>query len=50
MLAAQYIALAHPLAPNPLFIADSAGLILLDDSECKFIAKDDMDFEIMCLQ
>ena len=43
----QYIALAHPLAPNPLFINNSAGLILLDNSECKFIAKDDMDFEIM---
>jgi alkylation response protein AidB-like acyl-CoA dehydrogenase len=41
----QYIALAHPLAPNPLFLNDAAGLILLDSSECKFIAKDDMDFE-----
>ena len=44
---AQYIALAHPLAPNPLFLNDAAGLILLDSSECKFIAKDDMDFEII---
>ena len=43
----QYIALAHPLAPNPLFLKDAAGLILLDNSECKFIAKDDMDFEII---
>ena len=43
----QYIALAHPLAPNPLFLNDSAGLILLDNSECKFIAKDDMDFEVI---
>src|SRR6056300_2043174 len=43
----QYIALAHPLAPNPLFLNDAAGLILLDNSECKFIAKNDMDFEIM---
>ena len=43
----QYIALAHPLAPNPLFLNDAAGLILLDSSECKFIAKDDMDFEII---
>ncbi len=43
----QYIALAHPLAPNPLFLNDAAGLILLDCSECKFIAKDDMDFEII---
>ena len=43
----QYIALAHPLAPNPLFLNDAAGLILLDNSECKFIAKDDMDFEII---
>src|SRR6056300_424570 len=43
----QYIALAHPLAPNPLFLNDAAGLILLDKSECKFIAKDDMDFEII---
>ena len=41
----QYIALAHPLAPNPLFLNDAAGLILLDNSECNFIAKDDMDFE-----
>ena len=44
---AQYIALAHPLAPNPLFLNNAAGLILLDNSECKFIAKDDMDFEII---
>ena len=43
----QYIALAHPLAPNPLFLNDAAGLILLDSSECKFIAKDNMDFEII---
>ena len=43
----QYIALAHPLAPNPLFLNDAAGLILLDSSECKFIANDDMDFEII---
>ena len=43
----QYIALAHPLAPNPLFLNDAAGLILLDNSECKFIAQDDMDFEII---
>ena len=43
----QYIALAHPLAPNPLFLNDAAGLILLDNSECKFIAKDDMNFEII---
>jgi len=43
----QYIALAHPLAPNPLFLNDAAGLILIDSSECKFIAKDDMDFEII---
>ena len=43
----QYIALAHPLAPNPLFLNDAAGLILLDNSECKFIAKDNMDFEII---
>ena len=43
----QYIALAHPLAPNPLFLNDAAGLILLDSYECKFIAKDDMDFEII---
>ena len=41
----QYIALAHPLAPNPLFLNDAAGLILLNNSECNFIAKDDMDFE-----
>ena len=44
---AQYIALAHPLAPNPLFLNNAAGLILLDNSECKFIAKNDMDFEII---
>ena len=43
----QYIALAHPLAPNPLFLNDAAGLILLNNSECKFIAQDDMDFEII---
>ena len=43
----QYIALAHPLAPNPLFLNDAVGLILLDNSECKFIAQDDMDFEII---
>ena len=43
----QYIALAHPLAPNPLFLNDAAGLISLDNSECKFIAKNDMDFEII---
>ena len=43
----QYIALAHPLAPNPLFLNDAAGLISLDNSECKFIAKEDMDFEII---
>ena len=41
----QYIAFAHPLAPNPLFLNDAAGLILLNNSECNFIAKDDMDFE-----
>ena len=43
----QYIAFAHPLAPNPLFLNDAVGLILLDNSECKFIAQDDMDFEII---
>lgn len=44
---AKYISIAHPLAPNPLFINNSAGLILFDSSECKFIAKEDMDFEII---
>jgi alkylation response protein AidB-like acyl-CoA dehydrogenase len=44
---AKYISIAHPLAPNPLFLKNSAGLILFDNSECKFIAKDDMDFEII---
>ena len=44
---AKYISIAHPLAPNPLFINNSAGLIVFDESECKFIAKDDMDFEII---
>ena len=43
----QYIALAHPLAPNPLFLNDAAGLILLDSSECKFIAQDAMAFAII---
>jgi hypothetical protein len=43
----KYISIAHPLAPNPLFLKNSAGLILFDNSECKFIAKDDMDFEII---
>ncbi len=44
---AKYISFAHPLAPNPLFIDESAGLILFDDSECKFISKEDLDFEII---
>ena len=44
---AKYISIAHPLAPNPLFLKNSAGLILFDNSECKFIAKDDIDFEII---
>ena len=43
----KYISLAHPLAPNPLFAKDSAGLILLDESECKFISKENMDLEII---
>ena len=43
----KYISIAHPLAPNPLFVKDSVGLILFDNSECKFIAKNDMDFEII---
>ena len=43
----RYISIAHPLAPNPLFLKSSAGLIVFDESECKFIAKDDMDFEII---
>ena len=42
---AQYISVAHPLAPNPLFLNDSAGLLLFDEHECKFILKDDLDFE-----
>ena len=44
---AKFISLAHPSAPNPLFLNESAGLILFDDSECKFITKDDMDFEMI---
>ena len=44
---ANYISLSHPLAPNPLFAGNSAGLILFNDSECKFITKDDLDFEII---
>ena len=44
---AKYISIAHPLAPNPLFINNSAGLIVFDESECKFIAKNDMDFKII---
>ena len=43
----KYISIAHPLAPNPLFLKNSAGLIVFGESECKFIAKDDMDFEII---
>jgi len=43
----KYISIAHPLAPNPLFVKDSVGLILFDNSECKFVAKNDMDFEII---
>ncbi len=42
---AQYISVAHPLAPNPLFLNDSAGLLLFDEHECKFILKDNLDFE-----
>jgi hypothetical protein len=30
-----------------LFLKNSAGLILFDNSECKFVAKDDIDFEII---
>ena len=43
----KYIALAHPLSPNPLFADDSSGLIIFDDSECKFILKKDMDIELI---
>ena len=43
----KYISLAHPLAPNPLFANDSAGLIIFSESECKFISKDDMDIELI---
>ena len=43
----KYISIAHPLAPNPLFLKNSAGLIVFGESECKFITKDDMDFEII---
>jgi len=42
---AQYISVAHPLAPNPLFLNDSVGLLLFDEYECKFILKDNLDFE-----
>ena len=42
---AQYISVAHPLAPNPLFLNDSVGLLLFDEHECKFILKDNLDFE-----
>ncbi len=44
---ARYISVAHPLAPNPLFLNDSFGLLLFDKHECKFILKDNIDSEVI---
>ena len=41
----QYIALAHPLSPNPLFLEHAAALLLFDESTYQFILKEDLNFK-----
>ena len=41
----QYIAVAHPLSPNPLFLNNAKGLLLFNHDSYQFILKEDLDFQ-----
>ena len=41
----QYIAVAHPLSPNPLFLNNAEGLLLFNHDSYQFILKEDLDFQ-----
>ena len=38
----QYIAVAHPLSPNPLFLNNAEGLLLFNHDSYQFILKEDV--------
>ena len=41
----SYISIAHPLAPNPMFLNESAGLLIFEKDSYKFVLKHDVEFE-----
>jgi alkylation response protein AidB-like acyl-CoA dehydrogenase len=41
----SYISIAHPLAPNPLFLNESAGLLVFEKDSYYFVSKNDIEFE-----
>ena len=45
MSGASYISVMHPLAPNPMFLNESAGLLIFEKDSYKFVLKDDIEFE-----
>jgi len=45
MSGASYISVAHPLAPNPLFLNESAGLLVFKEDSYQFVSKNDIEFE-----
>ena len=45
MSGASYISVSHPLAPNPLFLNESAGLLLFEEDSYQFVARHDLEFE-----
>jgi|TARA_B100000780_G_scaffold68679_1_gene45499 alkylation response protein AidB-like acyl-CoA dehydrogenase len=45
MSGTSYISVAHPLAPNPLFLKESAGLLIFEEDSYKFVLTSDVEFE-----
>ena len=41
----DYIAVAHPHNPHPVFLDDSKALIMFDETSCHFLEKGDYDSE-----
>jgi alkylation response protein AidB-like acyl-CoA dehydrogenase len=41
----DYVAVAHPQNPYPLFLEDSKALIMFDETSCHFLEKDDYGSE-----
>jgi|TARA_B110000483_G_C18107213_1_gene508165 hypothetical protein len=45
MSGTSYISVAHPLAPNPLFLKESTGLLIFEEDSYKFVLTSDVEFE-----